>query len=432
MAETNENSPALIEGSFLERRCFDIFLWGQFLSLTRHFLARFIGERWLDFAKYPAMLSIIFLLIATILFAKRHSTDLLYYLNSAGRSWVTFMSFATTLLVVYGWYEGYSIFIVLKEFGPYLIILCCAVLGALPGFFLYFRNAVYLLTIVAVAVNIIGFSDMEELLDKQGVGSRSGTESISYTTYSALGFWSLLLLTNQGEPLIRGTVVYGNAAFALLQQVFFQKRLGTAYAAIVWFVFLIKRQNATQKGFSKLGGKSKVIALLLLVAAAFIVFAVAPEFVSSQLSSLIERFQKSETDHRFNEAIVMLNQLDTTEIFIGKGFGGFYTIQFGNKALGEYYEDLGFFARRELHIGLAMPMLKGGIFFFLLVMSFPVKTVFSKLPKTVDTVTRSFRSLLVLILCHSLYGGMFILSEPYFAVLFGLALGRCNSRAFFK
>jgi hypothetical protein len=427
MSSSNDKLESQVAGGFLERRCFDVFLWGQFLSLTRHFLTKFLGERWLEFAKYPAVLSIVFLVIATVLYGRKNSSDILFFLNSAGRTWVTLMSFATSLLVIYGWYNGFSILIVMKEFGPYVIIVCCSILGSLPGFFRSFRDSVFILTMVAVVVNILGFSDMEELLDKQGVGSRSGTESVSYTTYSALGFWPLLLLTNHGEPLVKGMLVYGGSAFALLQQVFFQKRLGTVYAALVWFMFFVKGQTVANRGFSKFRAKSKIIAFLLLLTAAFVVFAIFPEFVSSQITSLMERFKNSETDHRLNESFVMLNQLDTTEIFIGKGFGGYYTIQYGNKSLGEYYEDLGFIARRELHIGLAMPMLKGGLLFTILVLAFPIKTIFANWRKSLDSVTNALKAILAMILCHSLYGGMFMLSEPYFAVLFGLALGRCNS-----
>lgn len=426
------NSNARVEGyaksSFLERRCFDVFLWGQFLSLTRHFFAKFLGERWLEFAKFPSIISICFLLIATIIYGKKNSSDILFFLNPAGRSWVVMMSLATSLLAVYGWYNEYSILIVMKEFGPYIIIVCCAILGSLPGFFGDFRKSALLVTVFAVIVNVVGFSDMEELLDKQGVGSRSGTESVAYTTYASLGFWPVLLLTNHGEPLLRGAVVYGSSAFALLQQIFFQKRLGTVYALFIWFVFFLKGQSVGKPSMKKFSVKSKVIAFMSLILASFLVFAVFPDFVSSQISSLMDRFKNSETNHRFNEFVVMLNQLETAEVFIGKGFGGFYTIQYGNKTLGEFYEDIGFMARRELHIGLAMPILKGGLLFAILVLLFPIKTVFTNWRTGGDSVSSVLRTLLVVVLCHSLYGGMFILSEPYLAVIFGLAIGRINSR----
>lgn len=410
---------------------FTVFLVAQFFSLSRIYFVTNFGESWAGFATTASVGSIV-LLIPAVLSYGEYAGHPLGRLSQGGRFWITVMGIALLSLYLYGAFLLRNDFnAATRELGVFAILLGCVVLGSIPGFWRDIYPVVLVLFIVGIAINILGLSNLNELLLRQGIESRSGTETVSYETQSVLDLWPFLILTVRLRKPLATIIIVAGGVLMLLQQVLFQKRIGSAEILFYFFLLLIvipqviarwsQRRTRRQSG----SVNRTAIYMAIVVLSVVITYIAAPVLLGSQVSALLARYAREDIS-RLLEATAMLKSLQGSAIVFGRGFGGYFSFATPDIGYwGTYLPDAGIIGKRELHVGALMPMLKGGLLLTSIYYAVVVAIIANWRKHTSDLLTLAAFAIMLTTTLVSLQGGLFILSSSFEIVILGLCLGRC-------
>lgn len=284
--------------------------------------------------------------------------------------------------------------------------------------------------VAASLITVLGFSDMDELIARQGIRSRSGVETVAYETKSACNLWPFLLLTLRYRSRLDMLVILGCTFVVFASEILFQKRLGTAYCLVFVFVFAFVLPRYSQlwpKSSVRVSdGKLRLIAGCIVVFGGIAAYLSAPDLATNQVDALVNRFRTEERGDRFIEARVMFGDLEGIEYVVGRGFGGHFEIHSVNAIrFGERLRDVKRIGKRYLHVGCLMPQLKGGVL-FLTAYHLGVVYVLCRPRQYVrNPIDFSCFVMLAAISAQSLVGGLFLMSSSFDMVLLGASLGRC-------
>jgi len=241
--------------------------------------------------------------------------------------------------------------------------------------------------------------------------------------------------------------------FYLLQQVLFQKRLGTFETLIylAGFFILIPVLANYRNQQDRVEDAKLFLGLLTAATLATVVSVIlGADLLLAQAEALYQRFIGAGTgqsrdqlgllatlfteNERYALARQIFEDFNAWDTLFGRGMGGHFTIEVALNANDEvraqqylslYLDDIGAFGRRGIEIGWLMPFMKGG----LLLMGVMLTGVMAGLSRLRflrdDPFTLAAWAWLLIELLYLTQGGGFVVSTSYRVILLGACLGRC-------
>lgn len=419
--------------------CFKTFLVAQFFSLTRLFFVQRLGDGAGVAAGQIGILSVALLVPAVVAYGLR-SGGLLGTLAAPARLWSMAVLVLAVALTLYGWLEkGYQMSAVAHDLVPYLVIVASVALGSIPRVAQDADRTIVLLFAAALLVNGLGMTEMTRVVSEADAEDRAGISTVAYRTQGALAFWPLLLLTARLRSHRTALLIFAGVFFVLAQQILFQKRAPTVRVGLFVLVFLWLLPRVGLGGPGTRGGGARLRRMFVLTGAAALLVAltVAPWLFEGQLAGLSRRLRGeaytggvaamlSWENERFFEAAMFLGTLEPQELILGRGFGGYFVPD--APGWGVWLDDVSEFGRRQLHVGLLMPLFKGGLVL--------ASVYYAGLLLALVRGRRARREPLAaaaffVVLLHALFllqEGWFIMSASLDLVMVGLSMGHLLSR----
>jgi len=254
------------------------------------------------------------------------------------------------------------------------------ILGTSRRFWVDFESVGFHILILGFLVNIPSsfiikptyHIDVESLADITGSG-RIAILILAYKTQWALAFSPYFFLISDKFGKGKKILIYIIFFFNIFQQIIFQKR-----APIIRFITYLVLNFFAFKSFPN--GRKRVLkwntilyyTLIVFLSVSILTFIIPIDLLYSQVEGLLKRLQ-GETGHvggtysnpvlsifsteneRIIEVLIYLESCNISDIFFGKGFGGYF------------YDNLIFkLDRAQIHIGIFNFMLKNGIFMMLI------------------------------------------------------------------
>ena len=236
--------------------------------------------------------------------------------------------------------------IVLQEFSTGVIVLYSYILGKNRLIDFSNKNYLILLAFAAFLVFLGVFHFREHLAGE--LNTLLPTATLAYEISPIMDFWPLVFLTKYLKR--RDIYAIMPLLIYLFFQIFFLKR-APSVRAVMYFL-------AAETVYFMLS-KSTLDKLIKFV----VIFIIIGSFIAFMPRGLKDRFGNGDTS-RQEETISMLSQLSSFELFVGKGLGGWFELEDGGGIIKLHNGKSG---KHIVHIGLAYPILKGGLLLLLLI-----------------------------------------------------------------
>jgi hypothetical protein len=422
----------------LGRLCLQVFLVAQFFSLTRVFFLEHFGMGLSSYASQAGLTSVLLLFPAVVFYGLREGS-VFGKLIPRARFWSFYVTGHAVALFLWGWLgNGYELTIVSKEFAPCLVVVGCVILGSIPRVWRDIDRLVLVLFAAALVVNALGMTEMTSVVSETDAEAREARSVVAYRTQWALSFLPLLLFTARQRRPRAALLIFAGVAFALAQQILFQKRAPTVRVLLYMLVFLVvipwlrPRRLAT-------AGEARIQTMFAAVFAIglFACVAAAPWLFQGQFAGLTRRLSGdsyeggatamlTSENERFLEAGMFFRSLGPQEIVFGRGFGGYFVPDLPGR--GGWLDDANDFGVRWLHVGGLLPFFKGGLVFALAYyLAYGLALLRGR---RLFAEPLSLAAVLVLLL-HMLFllqESWFAMSVSYDLVVVGLCLGHLLSR----
>jgi hypothetical protein len=357
-----------------------LFAAMQWLSIGRRVLIEFGGD-WIDnVATFAGSVSILPLVAATAWMLHRQGSPL----RLSAWTWIVCVAAIVAAATGVGFVHGLTPKQILYDSFSFTAILCFVILGANPAAFKSVGNVWFFVLLAGIALNIAGFSDLSLFSVDLKSGARIARETMSYRTQQTL---SAIILCNAFAfdwARWRRWIVAAGWALIIFQQVIYKKRLVTVFYMALFGVltWLVVRDSArTDRQRCK-----RALEIAMVVGAlAMVGVIVGGRFILPQAQSLVARLSGQSEDvqytsgaldymmrnERFAIVVDSLSGLSPLELAVGRGMGGGVPLAEGYQLLDTpnadefwdsyYLADYGFFGRRGFEVGMAVPILKGGL-----------------------------------------------------------------------
>lgn len=267
----------------------------------------------------------------------------------------------TGLLSLVGFLRGHLIQHIVHDVWAYLFIAACLIVGRSNAFWTDLRKPMLIFFWVGFVILWVSLGRPMVEIEYTGVSTgdivregevRSKVWTLGYDLQAYLSFWPVLFVLAYQERKWTWQRFLGlaTAPAYLILQIMFLKRAPTIRAigyVIVAILASAVFQRRLRPGTAVLAGAGLIVGVSL--------------FGGIYLEQLKSRFERSETESRFYEARSLLSELSGIEWVVGRGMGGYFVPPAGWKAGLTYVDYKGTRGRTAMHVGILMPMLKGGI-----------------------------------------------------------------------
>lgn len=427
-----------------------LFLACQFFGLARTFFMGLVGENFNQVAAVLAYGSLFLLLLLVVFY--RDTSQPGEGVGSFGTAWVAVMAVTSTFALFYGVARGYYIREAVQDYAPYVILVSFVIIGARQGFWDDLVAILPSLLGAGLVINTIAIAGIGDLIEKD-IGERVARESVGYRTQAVLGFWSMALFLMRRRSALFKLTAIAALLFYFIQQVLFQKRLGTSeiFVYLTGFFIIIPVFANFRNQQDRIEDSKLFLGLLTAVTIGVVGSVIfSTDLFIAQLQALYQRFigvgtgQSQQQLGLFatlfieNERIALARQLfddfNTLDTVFGRGMGGHFAIDVKLNAndtvraqqyTSMYLDDIGTFGRRGIEIGWLMHFMKGGLLLMGVVL-FGVIAGLARLRFLRDNPFTMAAWAWLLIECFYLtQGGGFIMSASYRVLLLGACTGRC-------
>jgi hypothetical protein len=416
--------------------CFKAFLACQFLSLTRAFFIEHMGDAVGTLAGMAGIYSVVLLLPAVAAYGMRQGS-VLGTLGPGARFWSLAVLFHSSLLLVYGLLRGHDPIVAGKEAEPYLVIVAAVILGSMPRIWKDTDRFVLVLYALALVINIVGMTEMTDVVSEVNAESREARSILAYRTQWALAFTPFLFFTSRLRKPSTALLIFAGVFFSLAQQILFQKRAPTVRVLLYIVVFVLVLPRLRPRRLA--GGEARIQTLFATVCAIgiFISLSAAPWLFRGQLSGLTRRLSGDSysggatamlttENERFIEAGMFFRSLGPAEVVFGRGFGGWFVPDrldhFG------WIDEINSYGVRWLHVGGLIPFFKGGLLFAFLYYSIYFPALLRGWRLRADPFAAAAFFVLVFHVLFLFQESWFHMSTSLDLVLVGLCLGYVLSR----
>ncbi|HSD28669.1 MAG TPA: hypothetical protein VLL75_15310 [Vicinamibacteria bacterium] len=356
--------------AYLGSLCLRAFLAAQFLSLTRLFFARHLGEGFATFASLAGILSVALLFPALLTYGLQ-AGSLFGTLTPAARFWSSCLVILSVFLFLYGWLgKGYVVSAALHDLCPYLVIAAAVILGSNPRAWEDTDRVLVALFLAGLVLSAAGMTEITQVVSEEFAEDRAGVSIVAYRMQGSLAFWPLLFLTARRRRPLAALFVHAGVFFVLGQQILFQKRSPSVRVLLYVLVFLVVLPRLAPHGEGGSKAKRHLAAFTVAGALALLVALTAvPWLFQGQAEGLLRRLSGqaysggaaamlSWENERFFEAAMFFRTLQPEELVFGRGFGGCFVPD--APGWGVWLDDVNVVGRRQLHVGGLMPFFKGG------------------------------------------------------------------------
>ena len=333
--------------------------------------------------------------------------------------------FYVTLMGVVGYFKGHLFTYVAAEALIFFVVALCIVAGRYdqfwrdlhgPALVLFWVGLVIVAATIrrpTVEISHEGVKTGEEIKEED---FRAEVASLGYDLQPYLSLWPLLFaIAYQARGMdwrrVMGLLtVVGYLAISIV----FLKRAPVA-RTVMYVVVIVFASGVLQ-------GKLRARTAMLTIAGLLIACAIAG---GVYLNNLKQRYETGERDARTSEARALLDDIHGMEWVWGKGLGGYFEPPPGWKAGVVYVNYQGEKARTSLHIGLLLPLLKGGIILMALYYVFFLRLMWFKTPawNQID-INFAARTVLPVYLLFQLIEGPPSQTDPFSAILVGICCAR--------
>jgi hypothetical protein len=262
-------------------------------------------------------------------------------------------------------------------------------------------------------LSLIESGAADYLIEKQGF--LTGTGTLAYDLYPILDFFPIVFILSVIRKrfdlwkILGLCTILGYLGF----QIFFQKRAPSIRGLTYIVVILITLQLI----------QPSLVRFLKLAIPVILGFVLLTSLIS--IDGLVKRLNKSGEDKsRQTEVSILLSQLNPVELMVGRGLGGYFILGKANSkfSLGDYEVKEGVRGKINLHIGFFYPILKGGIIFLLLTLSFSLPIMYRWLDKRwmMNKYNFTAYNILIVIFLYQFIEGPFSSGVTFLGVLFGM------------
>jgi hypothetical protein len=397
---------------------------GLFIHISRRAIISYTG---VDVTFGFSVVGFFFLVLAVLRYRK------VYPLPPAGTAFTLLLGLYGVLIIllsVYGWLRGNLGTYILQDGSIYFAVALCIVAGRYDQFWRDLRvPALWLFWIgfFLVCVNlrrstvVIGLEGTSEGDIVKETDVRAEVQSLGYDLQTYLSLWPLsFALAYQSRSKGLGRFLgLATAPAYLAVSIIFLKRAPVARAAAYMLAMIVA--SAVLQG--RLRMRTAVLTIIGVLMGCLVVG-------SYYLVNLKARYETGEQTARIEEAQALLGDIRGLEWFVGKGMGGWFEAPPGWEAGLTYVTATGEKGRNNVHIGLLMPLLKGGLLLMALYYVFFFRLFWFK-PRRWNLLDINFsaRTVLAVYFVFLLIEGPPSLTDPFAAVLVGICCGRAAARA---
>lgn len=364
----------------------------------------------------PALIALIF---GTALYVKTLSAPLISKYRSSFRAKVLVLVGALIVLSIYGIFQGNLLRNIFIELWAYSVVICFMILGQYDRVWRDLEKPFIVIFWAAFAMVVSAIPYARQHLLDGGLSSvdfisSRPTYTLAYDLSLLLDIWPVIftLALVSGKFRFQNILAIGVIVAYIAIEIFFQKRAPTVRAGTYLLVGVLVLQYGKPFRISKL--------LPIALISTLIVFMMLPT------AALFDRF--AETDNsRFEEVRVAFSEMDGLDLLIGRGMGGYVELkELRHRLVQQVVNENGDYGRTILHIGAFYPVLKGGVVFFLLHLSFlwPFIARFRDSKWMQNDYNRVSVIVLPVYVIFRLIEGPFSSGAVFDGVIFGLCVSR--------
>lgn len=437
----------------------EMFLFCQLIGLVRYSIIAWVGDWFVPVAGAVQYGSV--MLLPILLHGYSVSRQPGDGLIRPARAWVTLVSIVVLVQTAAGFGWGYDTREIVQDSVGFFTLLAFVSLGATAKFWDDIWIPAMRMLLLAFAVNLVGMMEMGSVLSSLSgdLTDRVARDLVAYRSQHALALWPIVLLTCRERSRRARLFIIVVVGFGFVQQVLFQKRLGTldflVYGSL--FLFWMPRSvgsTVQQRLRAHLEERRlRQMCLSFAVAGCLLVAITMPAMFMAQASSLADRFlgshpkmNKSEEgwltavmfeNERFEIARYLFEDFDAQEWVIGRGMGGYFNVPFvmtGNEtrdnALAEslYLSDVNAIGRRSLEVGALFPFIKGGVILMVVVYAGMLAAILRWRRCLTDPLSTACLYVSSYEVLYLLQGGGFQMNSCFRLLMYGACLGRCLSK----
>ena len=329
-----------------------MFLFLSFLYVVGYRLFPFLEGLW---SVYSKMILVVFPLACVFMVVCFENSGI--PAPPVSRKYVFVFLTAIALFTCIGAMNGNPARVIFIDMLVYVVILCGFILGRRDEMWDGLRFPVMIISIFALGIGF-AFTGIEIVYDHSLL-----SESFGYEMSSQFAFLPLMVLVSaaQGRKSYFTSSQFALAATVFLFLVFAKRAPVTRLAIFLAVSFMLGifsgRRNYRRMVLTMAGLILGCVVLSQLFPMADILQKLSSRFAGDY------GFVESVTaeNPRFFEVSAMMDELDWHEIIIGRGMGGYLTgpalMHFSQDVISQDIEG-----RLYVHVGNAVPLLKGGVF----------------------------------------------------------------------
>jgi hypothetical protein len=329
------------------------------------------------------------------------------------------------LLSVYGWIRGHLWTYILQDSAIYFAVALCIVAGRydqfwrdlrVPALWLFWVGFVTVVANLGRSTVLIGLEGISEGGIVKETDYRAEVTSLGYDLQMYLALWPVsfaLAYQSRSKGLGRWLGLATAPAYLALS-IIFLKRAPVA-RAVAYMLAMIVASGVLQ-------GRLRMRTAVLTIVGMLIGCMVVGSFYIANLKA---RYETGERTARVEEAQALLRDIRGLEWIVGKGMGGWFEPPPGWVSGLTYINVKGEKGRTNVHIGLLMPLLKGGLLLMAAYYVFFFRLFWFKPPGwNMFDLNFAARTVLPVYFVFLLIEGPPSLTDPFAAVLVGLCCGR--------
>ena len=353
------------------------------------------------------------LLVATVWLLEAHK----HWLSHSSVDYMVFLVVVLSMLISYGLIRGNSPRVVMFDILSYVPVVAGLLLGRLDRVWQWIMPPVMLLTTVAI-VAAVSFTDAQVLTDRTILNDQVG----SYFE-GALTLAPLLAIVAASERRNRWY-------FPLLL---------VSLGVLFIYLYFGRRGISVRAGMDVLcaavivpmivGSTQRVYRSIALIGGGVVVLLLYFPFYTL-LERYLGRYGLVDTltigNERWFESVLLWRELSWSELIVGRGFGGAFLVD-QNDVFSVDEISGGRFGKIGTHLGLALPVLKGG-FVFALIYFLPSLKLAGGLRtmRNLDPITLSCAVAVPFWLASQLNEGALSYSTPWVGFGIGLLFSRAE------
>ena len=366
------------------------------------------------------------------------------------RPWMLMLWVAIAFLSLFGFLRGVDHRLLIFDTTTYGFFAVGVVVGSFPQFWRYLHSYFFLTVVVGsswIVMQLI--SSPVSLAEIEGIRTLPNFGAEEYPLLvGAMGsqmqiaaFPLALLLINQYPRSKRGMIIIAISAM-FMAFMLFGKRAPTARLLVFAAALVLWMPQVTGSSLFRSNKVVRAIGWVAAISAAFLVVTMVIggiQVLTNAMAHLNDRLMAiGRTSHAYGysgaerlvELTFLVGDFSLPDYLVGRGFGGGFPVPtFWTPGMMILEGGVPFHGVHTPHIGLAGPLVKGGLPFMLFFFLAWLKGILRRERQETDRIQRPYRALLAINLVFMCIETMIGVSSLPSVMVLAVCLGRCLSSA---